>query len=58
MQILRVVSVDNGIQYINTEHIQRFYQTNDIISIEFTNSQIVQITDITIDELIEKLVYK
>lgn len=58
MQILRVISVDNGIQYINTEHIQRFYLTDDIISIEFVNGRVIQITDITIDELIEKLVYK
>jgi hypothetical protein len=58
MQLIRVNSIDMGIQYINTAHIQRFYQTNDIISIEFISGQSIQITDMSIDQLIEKIVYK
>jgi hypothetical protein len=58
MQLIRVNAIDTGIQYINTAHIQRFYQIDDIISIEFISGQVVQITDITIDQLIEKIVYK
>jgi len=58
MQLIRVNAIDTGIQYINTEHIQRFYQIDDIISIEFISGHIIQITNISIDQLIEKIVYK
>ena len=58
MQLIRVNSIDTGIQYINTAHIQRFYQIDDIISIEFISGHIIQITNISIDQLIEKIVYK
>jgi hypothetical protein len=58
MQLIRVNAIDTSIQYINTEHIQRFYQIDDIISIEFISGQVIQINDISIDQLIEKIVYK
>lgn len=58
MQILRVTT-DIGPQYINTEHIQRFYELNEqYISIELVSGTTIQIIDISIDSIIEKLVYK
>lgn len=58
MQILRVTT-DTGPQYINTEHIQRFYELNEqYISIELLSGTTIQIMDISIDNIIEKLVYK
>jgi hypothetical protein len=58
MQILRVTT-DIGTQYINTEHIQRFYESDEqYISIELVSGTTIQIIDISIDSIIEKLVYK
>lgn len=58
MQILRVTT-DIGPQYINTEHIQRFHELNEqYISIELVSGTTIQIMDISIDNIIEKLVYK
>jgi hypothetical protein len=57
MKLLKINGV-NAIEYINIEHITRLRSENNIIIIEFVNGNTTSVSDITLDVLIENIIYK
>jgi len=57
MKLLKINGV-NATEYINIEHITRLRSENNIIIIEFVNGNTTSVSDITLDALIENVIYK
>jgi hypothetical protein len=57
MKLLKIDGT-NTIEYINIEHITRLRSENNIIIIEFINGNTTSISNITLDMLIENIIYK
>ncbi len=57
MKLLKIDSA-NTIEYINIEHITRLRSENNIIIIELINGNTTSVSNITLDTLIENIIYK
>jgi len=57
MKLLKIDST-NTTEYINIEHITRLRSENNIIIIEFVNGNTTSVSNITLDMLIENIIYK
>ena len=57
MKLLKIDSI-NATEYINIEHITRLRSENNIIIIELVNGNTTSVSNITLDTLIENIIYK